>query len=69
MPGMDGIEFYNEIKKRNPALLDRLIFITGDTVNEETQSFLGQAGVSSLRKPFTFNEILNIISEISKKAS
>ena len=69
MPGMDGIEFYNEIKKRNPALLDRLIFITGDTVNEETQSFLGQAGVSSLRKPFTFNEILSIISEISKKAS
>ncbi len=66
MPGMDGIKFYNKIKNYNPGLLDRLIFITGDTVSEETLSFLDSSGVSFLRKPFTFNEILKAIDGIEK---
>ena len=67
MPEMDGKKFYNEIKDHKPELLSKLLFITGDTMNSETRSFLKEIKGYYLRKPFSFDEITNVINNIIKR--
>lgn len=52
MPGMDGASFYGTVRQRDPELARRVIFITGDTVNPETKSFLQGVTNPVLSKPF-----------------
>ncbi len=67
MPQMDGRQFYNEIKSSRPELLDRIIFITGDTLSTQTREFLKQTEGCYLKKPFSFEEIMKLITRIKKK--
>ena len=67
MPGMDGMEFYSELKKYKPHLLNKLIFITGDTISRETNSFLEKTGGFYLKKPFSFEEITMAIKKVKSK--
>jgi two-component system NtrC family sensor kinase len=66
MPEMDGKKFYNEIKDSKPELLSKLLFITGDTMNSETRAFLKDIKGNYLRKPFSFEEITQVINNIIK---
>lgn len=52
MPGLSGPEFYWRIQAEKPHLLNRLFFITGDTVSQSTQQFLQAQKVPYLVKPF-----------------
>jgi CheY-like chemotaxis protein len=61
MTGVSGIDLYNILKKKCPEMADRTIFITGDTMAEETNEFLASAGRPYLAKPFTPQEFLEII--------
>jgi len=65
MPGISGKMFYNEIKKHRPELLKRLIFITGDTMGKDTIKFLKETGGYYLRKPFSFDEMVEMIQKVS----
>jgi CheY-like chemotaxis protein len=51
MPDRDGRALYEWIRGSRPGLLDRLIYITGDTMNAATIRFLEQCGVPYLLKP------------------
>jgi PAS domain S-box-containing protein len=51
MPDRDGKQLYEWIRGSRPALLARLIYITGDSLNPETRAFLGQTQVPYLLKP------------------
>jgi DNA-binding response OmpR family regulator len=62
-PVMDGKQLYRHIKKRYPELADRVIFTTGDVANDDTQSFLEQAGRPFLPKPFSPDELETIVRE------
>jgi CheY-like chemotaxis protein len=44
MPELDGPGLYREIERRYPALLGRLVFLTGDTLSPEIAEFLDRAG-------------------------
>lgn len=52
MPGISGPELYEEIKKRKPELISKIIFLTGDTVSEDIENFLESSGNLYLTKPF-----------------
>lgn len=52
MPVMDGKQFYQTLKEQRPHLADRIVFLTGDTVNEDTRAFLEATGNRHLAKPF-----------------
>lgn len=52
MPGMSGEELYTILKKEYPHLAEKVIFITGDTLTEETTAFLDSSGRPYLSKPF-----------------
>ena len=52
MPKMNGQEFYQQAVQKKPELTRRIIFLTGDVVNEETQAFLQSTGNPHISKPF-----------------
>ncbi len=52
-PVMNGKQLYQYIKEKHPWLVDRVVFITGDVIGSDTQSFLEEAGRPFLLKPFT----------------
>jgi len=61
MPEMDGMEFFQEIKRRCPNLVRRFIFVTGDTYDREVKHFLEDSGVPFIRKPFRIREFREIV--------
>ncbi len=64
MPGMDGKDFYWKVKELKPEAIDRILFISGDNVNRETQAFLKSTGKPFLNKPFTVDELHGAISKL-----
>ena len=61
MSGVSGIDLYRTLKKKHPDMADKTVFITGDTMTEETNDFLVSSGRPYLAKPFTPIEFLEII--------
>ena len=61
MPGMSGVELYDEVARRRPGLERRIIFITGDTLNPVTKQFLDRTGAVSLSKPFHVDAIRRLV--------
>jgi signal transduction histidine kinase/ActR/RegA family two-component response regulator len=56
MPGLNGQQVYEQIRASYPALSERMIFITGDVINENAQRFLQQRKKVCLSKPFSLAE-------------
>ncbi len=63
MPVMNGPEFYERLLQINPLLATNVIFISGDTTNPATRSFLETSGQPLLSKPFTPTELHAAIAE------
>ncbi|MGD1019627.1 MAG: ATP-binding protein [Verrucomicrobiia bacterium] len=67
MPGMDGRKFFETVKKRNPALAHRIVFVTGDTVSPDTQAFFEETGNRWLSKPFNIAQVVDTVNEVLEK--
>ncbi len=53
MPGtVNGAEVHAWIQANRPELAARIILISGDTANSETQSLLERSGTPCIEKPF-----------------
>src|SRR5262245_60668417 len=50
-PGLDGIRLHENLALTRPALLRRLLFITGDVLSPETAAFLQRSQARWLMKP------------------
>ena len=68
MPGINGRQFYELVAQRKPALARRLIFLTGDVVNDETLSFLKSIGNPHIAKPFNLNSVSAIVQEAMRSS-
>ena len=66
MPHLDGIGFYHALQRKRPDMIDRLAFITGDTLGAEIQSFIAETGSPCLEKPFLPDDVLRFLSEIER---
>jgi CheY-like chemotaxis protein len=64
MPGMDGVAFYQILKKKKSPYLNRIIFITGDMTSDEIQEFLNSIENPLLRKPFELHDIRKVVQEL-----
>lgn len=62
MPGLNGQQIYERLRSVKPALSERMIFITGDVVNERTQEFLQRQKKICLTKPFSLTEFRNAVN-------
>jgi CheY-like chemotaxis protein len=56
MPELDGPSLYRLLERQQPHLCQRLIFLTGDTLEPATQAFLEASGAPCLTKPFSIAE-------------
>src|SRR5512147_3017200 len=50
--GVTGADVHAWLSQNRPELASRLLFITGDIVNEETVRILEKTGVPCIEKPF-----------------
>jgi two-component system NtrC family sensor kinase len=64
MPGLSGQQVLEKLNESDPEMSRRLIFITGDVVNENTQDFLQSQGKVCLSKPFTLGEFRSAINRV-----
>jgi len=64
MPGLNGQDVYERLRAINPALSDRMIFITGDVITEKTHKFLEEQNKVCLPKPFTLVEFRTAIRKV-----
>ena len=63
MPLMNGRQFYEAVTAKKPELARRIVFLTGDIVNEDTQAFLKSTGNPHLAKPFNLARVNAIIAQ------
>lgn len=63
MPGLNGQQVYERLRKANPALCERMIFMTGDVINKRAERFLEQQRRTCLAKPFTLAEFCAAIKQ------
>jgi len=64
MPGaVNGAEVYAWIQKNRPELRTRIILMSGDTANSETQALLAQSGTPCIEKPFRVKQLMSIVEK------
>lgn len=56
MPGLNGQQIYERVRASNPALSERMIFFTGDVINDKAERFLRESQRVCLSKPFSLVE-------------
>ena len=62
--GVDGADVHAWIVEHRPELVSRVIFITGDIVNEETAATLRRTGAACVEKPFRVQQLLDVVHSI-----
>jgi len=64
MPRMSGRELYQLIHQTDEALSRKVIFISGDTVNQATHKFISRTGKPLVTKPFQLEELRSHIAKL-----
>jgi len=64
MPGFDGPWLFGQMQESRPELLDRIAFITGDTLSGDIAAFLQQAGRPFIEKPITPDDVRKLVSSL-----
>ena len=66
MPGIGGEEVYERTLSRDPRIAGRIVFMTGDTARPETASFLSGLRNTVLNKPFTLDDVRELIKSVTE---
>ncbi|RUM95305.1 PAS domain S-box protein [Pseudaminobacter arsenicus] len=67
MPNMDGRRLFNYIAELHPAAIDKLAFLTGDTVSPDAQAFLRATARPYIEKPIKPYELRSFVSRLINK--
>ncbi|HEX4445183.1 MAG TPA: PAS domain S-box protein [Polyangiaceae bacterium] len=64
MPGMSGMDLYEEVRERRPALAKRMVFMTGGAFTARAAEFLATTENRRIEKPFNLGLIERIVREM-----
>lgn len=64
MPRMDGPALHQAVSSIDPDLAGSFIFISGDTVNPETRSYLDRINNPHLTKPFRLKDLEEVLQQV-----
>jgi two-component system NtrC family sensor kinase len=64
MPGLNGRQLYEWIRRSRPEAARRIIFMTGDIINEPLRMFLEQERLACLNKPFTAADLRGALKKV-----
>ena len=62
--GVSGDDVHAWLAQNRPELVKRMLFITGDIVNEETLDTLQRTGVPCIEKPFRVQELVTAVKQV-----
>ncbi len=65
-PVINGIQLYEYMEKTSPELTEKVAFISGDYLNAATCEFLERVKRPFLAKPFTPDQIIDLIKQIPR---
>jgi CheY-like chemotaxis protein len=61
MPGMTGMDVYEEVARCRPGLERRFAFLTGGAYTARSQGFLERISNARLMKPFTSQALVELV--------
>ena len=64
MPEMDGQQLYDEIARRWPPIVFRMVFVTAQAEEPSIADFLGRSGTRVVEKPFSVAELRTALEHI-----
>jgi C4-dicarboxylate-specific signal transduction histidine kinase/CheY-like chemotaxis protein len=64
MPDLDGRALFQEIERRWPECVGRVVFVTGDTLASALREFAVESGCPVIEKPFLPADVRRVIAEI-----
>ena len=65
--GISGAEVHAWVLSNRPELGSKVLFITGDTANEETAAILRNTGVPCIEKPFRVHQLMAMVESVIGK--
>ena len=68
MPGLNGQQVYERLSTIKPTLRKRVIFVTGDVINERMRRFLETENRPCLSKPFVIGDLRAAIRNVLKES-
>jgi CheY-like chemotaxis protein len=64
MPGMNGMEFYQRVRRSKPELERRIVFMTGGAFTASAAEFLSSVENRWIEKPFSLGVVEAIVREM-----
>jgi signal transduction histidine kinase/CheY-like chemotaxis protein len=64
LSGPSGRAFFERLQREHPALAARVIFITGEMGDADSEAFLEHSGRPTLRKPFSVKSLISSLSTL-----
>jgi two-component system NtrC family sensor kinase len=64
MPVMDGPSLYAALGRELPSYLNKIIYVTGDTLSSHVQSFLNQNPVIVVEKPYILADVRRAMASL-----
>jgi two-component system NtrC family sensor kinase len=64
MPGIGGKGLYLYIQKHYPEIVEKIVFITGDVLSKDTQSFLQITNSMFIEKPFNVDALVALLNDM-----
>ncbi|MFG0317294.1 MAG: ATP-binding protein [Planctomycetota bacterium JB042] len=68
-PGLNGIEFHDRVARFDPGLARRVVFLTGDTLNDELARFLREHGNPFVPKPVELADLFEKVHDLLEGVS
>jgi CheY-like chemotaxis protein len=62
MPEMSGMELYDALSRRDPALARKVVFLTGGAFTPAARAFLEREPVLCVEKPFELEAIRAVLA-------
>ena len=62
MPGLSGPKLWERLLATRSPMVNRIAFVTGDTVDPDTQRFLKETRRPVLTKPFEFGDLASLLA-------
>lgn len=63
MPEMTGVDFYHTLRAANPALAERIVFLTGGAFSESAEAFLANCANLVVLKPFKVLGLRKVVAD------
>lgn len=69
MPRINGMALYDVWLKEAPEAAARTIFVTGDSLGQETSEFIKRTGCRCIFKPFRLNDLAEIVVQVQESGA